>query len=123
LNEDQVINTCGSICSSDLSDNDRDYCSLHPNNSRRCQKCSGLGCCQVPVPIGKVSYKVRLRTLQEPEFQPGLYSVFISEEGWFQQYKSLKPSSPIPAVLAWAIVSNALPLSSDDPHDGNATCP
>jgi len=51
-------------------------------------------------------------------------SVFISEEGWFQQpYNySNKPSSGIPAILAWAIVSDVLPFKSN-PRDGNATCP
>ncbi|KAF8692750.1 hypothetical protein HU200_039415 [Digitaria exilis] len=93
----EVINTCGSMCSGEVLDNGHD-CSEQPN-SRRCQKCSGLGCCQVPIPYGQVSYSVRLKTLQESGHINVPYSVFISEEGWFQPYNSSMSLSAIPAVL------------------------
>ncbi|CAN6197613.1 unnamed protein product [Urochloa humidicola] len=115
---DQVINTCGSVCSSDGGQD----CWEQPN-SRRCNKCSGLGCCQVPVPIGRVSYRVWLRSYRPPGIvDRESYSVFIAEEGWYQPYKNASKSpSAIPAVMAWAIVSDA--LSDGAPRDGSATCP
>nr|CAB3452723.1 unnamed protein product [Digitaria exilis] len=102
----KVINTCGSICSGEVLDNGHDF-SEQPN-SRRCQKCSGLGCCQTLQVYGHINVP---------------YSVFISEEGWFQPYNSSMSLSAIPAVLVWAIVSNVLPHVSDNTRDGNATCP
>nr|CAB3452722.1 unnamed protein product [Digitaria exilis] len=101
--DDQVVNTCGAMCSVGRG------------------SFSGLGC-RARIPFGRASYKVRLKTLQDPIFTN--YSVFISEKDWFQQYISSRPSPAIPAVLAWAIVSNALAhVSDDDSRDGDATCP
>nr|CAB3456434.1 unnamed protein product [Digitaria exilis] len=114
---DQVINTCGAMCSPSSRDNE---CREQPK-SPRCGKCSGLGCCQVPVAVGRVAYKARLiKTLHDPIVITN-YSVFISEEGWFQPYNSSR--SAIPVMLAWAIVSNVLSHVSDGSRDGNATCP
>nr|CAB3456432.1 unnamed protein product [Digitaria exilis] len=120
---DQVINTCGSICSGGSWDSYGDECWEQPN-SRLC-KCSGIGCCQVIIPNGRMAYNVRLKTLQDvTDVSLFHYSVFISEEGWFRQSNASWSSlSVIPAVLAWAIVSNALPYTSDELRDGNATCP
>nr|CAB3452725.1 unnamed protein product [Digitaria exilis] len=120
----QIINTCGSIC----SDGSWDYsyeCWKQPN-SPQCLKCSGIGCCQVIVPYGRATYNVRLKNLQgvtDASIFP--HSVFISEEGWFDHHHnaSWSPLSVIPAVLAWAIVSNALPYMNGELRDGNATCP
>ncbi|KAF8692749.1 hypothetical protein HU200_039413 [Digitaria exilis] len=101
--DDQVVNTCGAMCSVGRG------------------SFSGLGC-RARIPFGRASYKVRLKTLQDPIFTN--YSVFISEKDWFQQYISSRSSPAIPAVLAWAIVSNALAhVSDDDSRDGDATCP
>ncbi|RLN03354.1 hypothetical protein C2845_PM13G19620 [Panicum miliaceum] len=103
-----VINTCGSICGAGLDNLDHECQQEQPKRqSRRCQRCAGLGCCQVPVPIGRASYSVRLKSLISQGGASLSSSVFISEEGWFQQpYNySNRPSSGIPAVLAWAIVS------------------
>ncbi|KAF8737627.1 hypothetical protein HU200_014065 [Digitaria exilis] len=73
---DQVINTCGAMCSPSDRDNE---CREQPK-SPRCGKCSGLGCCQVPVAVGRVAYKARLiKTLQDPIVITN-YSVFISEQ-------------------------------------------
>lgn len=115
---EEIINTCSSICSERSSRLDHE-CQQLPS-SRRCQKCSGIGCCQVPIPFGKVSYTVWLTTLEKSS--SFFEYIFISEEGWFHPYNmSRSPSwSAIPVLLAWAIVSNVL---RDDPRDGNATCP
>ncbi|KAF8737629.1 hypothetical protein HU200_014069 [Digitaria exilis] len=118
---DRAINTCSSICYGSSLGHE----CLEQPNSRRCQKCSGLNCCQVPVPYGHVSYTVRLTALVGLGATDIPYLVFISEEGWlwFQQYNSSMSSSAIPVVLAWAIVSNTLMYVNYDPRDGNATCP
>ncbi|CAN6171788.1 unnamed protein product [Urochloa humidicola] len=102
--DDQVINTCSSICTAGLSDGGKE-CWQQPN-SRRCQKCSGLGCCQVPVPIGRVSYKVRLRTLQEPGVVDAGYSAFIVGADMGDRLRD----------------SDALTFSHSS-RDGNTTCP
>nr|CAB3483192.1 unnamed protein product [Digitaria exilis] len=120
-NGDIVINNCGSICGGAISI-DQECQAPEKKQSRRCTRCSGFGCCQVPVPAGRSKYKVRVQSLDGDTNMPN--SVFISEEGWFQTpYNySNRPSSGIPAILAWAIVSDVLPFQSQ-PRDGNATCP
>nr|CAB3483190.1 unnamed protein product [Digitaria exilis] len=92
--------------------------------SRRCQWCSGFGCCEMLVPTGWASYDVRFQSLRWTGELIMPSSVFISEQGWFDRTynNSNEPSSGIPAILAWAIVSDVLPFKSD-PRDGNATCP
>nr|CAB3456436.1 unnamed protein product [Digitaria exilis] len=113
---DLVINTCSTMCSI----NHGHDCWEQPN-SRRCQKCSGLDCCQVSIPSGEVSYNVHLKSLLYTGGIDRPHSVFISEEGWFHPYNaSGRSASAIPVVLGWAIISNALPNESSD---GNATCP
>nr|CAB3482907.1 unnamed protein product [Digitaria exilis] len=119
----QVINTCGSFCGEGINFN-KECQAPAKKQSRRCQRCSGIGCCQVPVSIGRSSYKVRLQSLMTPGAVNMPNSVFISEEGWFQEPydHSNMTSSGIPAILAWVIVSEVVPYVSD-PRDGNTTCP
>ncbi|KAF8701962.1 hypothetical protein HU200_033295 [Digitaria exilis] len=109
----QVINTCGSFCGEGINFN-KECQAPAKKQSRRCQRCSGIGCCQVPVSIGRSSYKVRLQSLMTPGAVNMPNSVFISEEGWFQEPydHSNMTSSGIPAILAWVIVSEVILMSA-----------
>nr|CAB3481297.1 unnamed protein product [Digitaria exilis] len=122
MNYETVISTCGTICEGRYQQHE---CQTPvQKQSRRCQRCSGFGCCEVLVPTGWVSYDVRFQSLRWTGELIMPSSVFISEQGWFDRTynNSNEPSSGIPAILAWAIVSDVLPFKSD-PRDGNATCP
>ncbi|KAF8769485.1 hypothetical protein HU200_006519 [Digitaria exilis] len=97
LNREHLMSTCWSFCGT-RDDLDTE-CQAPAKQSRRSQRCTGFGCCQVPVPLGLASYNVQL---------PYNYSD--------------RPSSGIPVILAWRIVSDVLPFKSY-PRDGNANAP
>ncbi|KAF8654453.1 hypothetical protein HU200_061639 [Digitaria exilis] len=110
-NRDHVMSTCWSFCGARSVLDKECQASAKKKQSRRCQKCSGFRCCQVPVPFGMASYDVRVRSLSWSGYAENMTtSVFISEEGWFKlPYNySDRPSSGIPTILAWAIVSDIL---------------
>ncbi|RLM79771.1 hypothetical protein C2845_PM12G06570 [Panicum miliaceum] len=138
-----VINSCGSVCSAadDYPGPDlpaEPWWSPSPEQaSHRCHnKCSGIGCCQAPIPNGIASYDVRLKALGAPwphqiTVQDN-FSVLIAEEGWLvdgnASYVASKAaaaavSKTIPAVLAWVVTSGALDGPPNSSRYGNATCP
>ncbi|KAL6655027.1 hypothetical protein ACP70R_005853 [Stipagrostis hirtigluma subsp. patula] len=111
-----VITSCGSLCDPS-ADNLQQLCP--PLNGRHCNKCSGIGCCQVPVAIAHASYDVRLVGFANGD---PTFSVLIAEEGWFHQNITSKTlTTAIPVVLAWVARSNAL-KEPNRTLQGNAAC-
>jgi hypothetical protein len=96
-------------------------------------RCTGVGCCQMPISIGRSSYDVQYRRLdvsRPPEHDPlGLPLVLIAEQGWLQQMAASTrgaalpvnlDETPVPVLLGWAIRST--PLGQDSTPLGNSTC-
>nr|CAB3456453.1 unnamed protein product [Digitaria exilis]CAB3480809.1 unnamed protein product [Digitaria exilis] len=76
----QLITSCGSVCE-DPDSNGVSECALHYNGSGHCDRCYGVSCCQMPVPIASMSYFVKLTSmLDSPEDFAGV----IAEEGWLE---------------------------------------
>ncbi|KAL5201548.1 hypothetical protein ABZP36_035902 [Zizania latifolia] len=93
-------------------------------------KCSGVGgCCQMPIPIGRPNYHVKLSDQVMSGQVPN--AVRIAEMGWFEEHaaellnKSLTDTSlkmPVPVVLEWAVASYPVILSGVPQYD-NSSCP
>nr|CAB3472986.1 unnamed protein product [Digitaria exilis] len=123
---DRVVTTCGSVC------DPHEPLPLLPDPDKiNGNKCSGTGCCQEPVSIGRASYDVQLNSIRNwsPDNEvTARYIMFIAEEGWFDLNRiSTKLSSnvesiPTPVVLSWEVHSNTL-QGPNATRDGNATCP
>ncbi|KAL6655026.1 hypothetical protein ACP70R_005852 [Stipagrostis hirtigluma subsp. patula] len=120
---DHVISSCISVCNSDASMPTQ---RRHGCSGQSCKKkCSGVGCCQAPIPFARTSYDVRLKTSAITGLIPSdkvpPFWVFIAEEGWFDQRgdsMSLTEAetTAIPAVLAWAVT-----YSTPTDHHPNIT--
>ncbi|KAK3160510.1 hypothetical protein QOZ80_1BG0060410 [Eleusine coracana subsp. coracana] len=94
-------------------------------------RCTGVGCCQMPIRVGLASYDVRLRRLDPPPPDaawPPL--VIVAEEGWLQQAAASTrgaslpvnlDETPVPVLLGWAIGS--APLAQDGMPPDNSTWP
>ena len=75
---------------------------------------------QVPIPIGRIAYDWRLRTIHQPADKTyELYSVFVADEGWYRP-REFNDYAAMPAVL-WAVTSGVVPFNES--RDGDATCP
>uniref|UniRef100_J3N047 Protein kinase domain-containing protein n=1 Tax=Oryza brachyantha TaxID=4533 RepID=J3N047_ORYBR len=96
-------------------------------------KCSGLGCCKTPIPIGRPSYHVQLKNLDSSREQDSKVpnAVRIAELGWFDGFADelLSPAStntslrrPVPVVLDWAVASTAV-ITPGVPQFDNSSCP
>ncbi|XP_039822856.1 wall-associated receptor kinase-like 6 [Panicum virgatum] len=81
--DEQVINSCVSTCTTSYLVVPGDECYVpEMSGSPRCRRCTGIVCCQVPIPIGQIAYDWRLRTIHQPADKTyELYSVFVAEEG------------------------------------------
>ncbi|CAL5022448.1 unnamed protein product [Urochloa decumbens] len=128
---DQIINSCGSVCNDDetATDVDEEYCSVHPRNPH-CRKCSGIGCCQVPVPVGRASYKVMVKSIRNavPIISDDPFTVLIAEQGWFNknvttELMSGADGTTVPVMLAWMVGSMVALPRPNKTRDGNETCP
>ncbi|XP_006660979.2 putative wall-associated receptor kinase-like 16 [Oryza brachyantha] len=115
-------------CSSFCSNNDRWTGTVL---SMPGDKCSGLGCCKTPIPIGRPSYHVQLKNLDFSREQDGKVpnAVRIAELEWFDRFadKLLNSSEsslqlPVPVVLDWAVASTAV-ITPGVPQFDNSSCP
>nr|CAB3453787.1 unnamed protein product [Digitaria exilis] len=116
-----LVSSCSSSCSDDGSDvAATTTTSYYPAPAGRSDKyCSGVGCCQAPIPVGRTSFHVRLRRLlfdgdggARSAVRDKRGHVFVAEAGWFDQ-ESVGPeilrhehddtAVAVPVVLAWAI--------------------
>uniref|UniRef100_A0ACD5XPX4 Uncharacterized protein n=1 Tax=Avena sativa TaxID=4498 RepID=A0ACD5XPX4_AVESA len=121
-----TISGCASFCPG-LGSAGRDTLSLSDG------RCTGVGCCQMPISIGRSSYDVQYRRLdvsRPPEHDPlGLPLVLIAEQRWLQQEAASTrgaalpvnlDETPVPVLLGWAIGST--PLGQDGSPLDNSTC-
>ncbi|CAO2205983.1 unnamed protein product [Urochloa humidicola] len=79
--------------------------------------CSGIGCCETPVPIGRPSYDVKFKALDPNHKNGGKLprAVRVAERGWFDGVaaRMLNGSvaseavlrTPVPVVLEWAVAA------------------
>ncbi|RCV25661.1 hypothetical protein SETIT_5G183200v2 [Setaria italica] len=96
--------------------------------------CSGIGCCETPIPIGRPSYAVKLKALDPNHENDGMLpmAVRVAEQGWFdgvaaQMLNGSVASSSVlqtavPVMLEWAVAS----IMIVPPHAngiGNSSCP
>jgi hypothetical protein len=97
--------------------------------------CSGVGCCQTPIPIGRPNYTVEFKYL-DLEYMGKLPTALrIAERGWFDGVAAqmLNESTtdaqvqqvPAPVVLEWVVASTpvAPPGSTAAEDTGNWSCP
>ncbi|CAL4888336.1 unnamed protein product [Urochloa decumbens] len=129
---DQIINSCALVCNDDdetATDVDEEYCSVHPRNPH-CRKCSGIGCCQVPVPVGRASYKVMVKSIHNaiPIISDDPFTVLIAKQGWFNknvttELMSGADGTTVPVMLAWMVGSMVALPRPNKTCDGNETCP
>jgi hypothetical protein len=102
--------------------------------------CSGTGCCETPIAIGRPSYLVQFLSLDQNQELTGKLpiAVRIAERGWFEGVAGelLNNSSdaaaaslrtPVPVVLEW-VVSSTLEavlqgVTGQFADDGNWSCP
>nr|CAB3457424.1 unnamed protein product [Digitaria exilis] len=117
-----LVSSCSSSCSDDGDvAATTTTTSYYPAAAGRSDKyCSGVGCCQAPIPVGRTSFHVRLRRLlfdgdggARSAVRDKRARVFVAEAGWFDQ-ESVGPEMlrhehgddtavAVPVVLAWAI--------------------
>lgn len=95
--------------------------------------CSGIGCCETPIPIGRPSYRVRFKWLDpDHEYDDQLpIAVRVAERGWFEGasaallngtpgYSATRRAPPaVPVVLEWAVDSKPVVL----PGVATSGCP
>ncbi|XP_062199132.1 wall-associated receptor kinase 3-like [Phragmites australis] len=97
-------------------------------------RCTGVGCCEMPISIGLASYDVQLRRLDPSQSLPPDTNwpplVLIAERGWLQQAAASTrgaplpvnlDETPVPVLLGWAIGSAALGQDGTPPN--GSTCP
>nr|CAB3446489.1 unnamed protein product [Digitaria exilis] len=94
--------------------------------------CSGIGCCETPIPIGRPTYGVQYRNLDESHELDGEVptAVRIAERGWFDGVvaarmlnKSLSDATArtaVPVVLEWAVASTPVVVPGVAPDGGNS---
>uniref|UniRef100_A0A0D9XGS7 Protein kinase domain-containing protein n=1 Tax=Leersia perrieri TaxID=77586 RepID=A0A0D9XGS7_9ORYZ len=103
-----TISGCASFCPP-TTDGGRNRLSLTVDGS-----CTGVGCCQMPITVGRDSYDVRLRRLSQPQTvdeKPPV--VLIAEMGWLAEESKRRGGSlpsdlsttAVPVLLGWTIAS------------------
>ncbi|CAO2180133.1 unnamed protein product [Urochloa humidicola] len=125
----RTINGCASFCYADkngpyvLGDGTSDA-----RNSTSVKRCSGVGCCQVPVMEAASSYDVYVLPLENNRQFDDVIEILmvIAEQGWFGRFSvdvmvDIYNGVGIPMVLAWAVTSTA--LRPNETRDGDDTCP
>ncbi|CAO2203623.1 unnamed protein product [Urochloa humidicola] len=96
--------------------------------------CSGIGCCQTPIPIGRPSYAVQFKILDVEYTDKLAMTVRIAERGWFdgvatqmlnESATDSASRTPVPVVLEWAVASTPIPPPGTGAADaaGNSSCP
>uniref|UniRef100_A0A0E0M4K8 Protein kinase domain-containing protein n=1 Tax=Oryza punctata TaxID=4537 RepID=A0A0E0M4K8_ORYPU len=101
------------------------------------RRCTGVGCCQMPISVGRDSYQVRLRRLNPNPPQPPPPQgagdptvVLIAEQGWIAEASKSTRGSPlpvtfdetaVPVLLGWMIASTRIGADGEMPV--NSTCP
>uniref|UniRef100_A0A0E0M4K5 Protein kinase domain-containing protein n=1 Tax=Oryza punctata TaxID=4537 RepID=A0A0E0M4K5_ORYPU len=113
-NSGNGITGCSSFCP--INDMYTDGVFRSPDN-----KCSGIGCCQTPISIGRPSYSVKL-TIMDNEYRGKVpEAIRIAELGWFDGLAdkllstttSTSLLTPVPVVLEWAVASTVLRVVLD----------
>ncbi|TVT97466.1 hypothetical protein EJB05_57288, partial [Eragrostis curvula] len=97
-------------------------------------RCTGIGCCEMPISVGLASYDVQLRRLDPTQPLPPDNTwpplVVIAEQGWLQQAAAGTrgaplpvnlDETPVPVLLSWAIA--AAPLGQDGTPPDSSACP
>uniref|UniRef100_A0A0E0QV41 Protein kinase domain-containing protein n=1 Tax=Oryza rufipogon TaxID=4529 RepID=A0A0E0QV41_ORYRU len=101
------------------------------------RRCTGVGCCQMPISVGRDSYQVRLRRLNPSPPQPPPPQgagdptvVLIAEQGWVAEASRSTRGYPlpvtfdetaVPVLLGWMIASTRVGADGEVPV--NSTCP
>ncbi|KAK3164488.1 hypothetical protein QOZ80_1AG0019570 [Eleusine coracana subsp. coracana] len=96
--------------------------------------CSGIGCCETPIPFGRPAYGVLYRNLDESHELDGQVptAVRIAERGWFdgvaaemlnQSLSEATAKAEVPVVLEWAVASTPVIIPGVVPDGGNSSCP
>ncbi|CAN6342138.1 unnamed protein product [Urochloa humidicola] len=95
--------------------------------------CSGVGCCQTPIPIGLPSYTVQFKFLDLEYTGRLATAVRIAERGWFdgvptqmlnESATDSASRTPAPVVLEWAVASTPIaPPGTGAADAGNSSCP
>ncbi|KAK3132662.1 hypothetical protein QOZ80_6AG0525930 [Eleusine coracana subsp. coracana] len=109
VGNDTVVSGCSSFCSSGANE-------FHYGRDGS-KYCSGIGCCQAPIPVGDTSLEVRFQRLDDDD--PAMrrlkpVHVFVAEVDWFDHKVGrdiLRPnpkrgdrgSIRVPVILQWAI--------------------
>jgi len=129
-----IITGCSSFCS--IRDTWTDpVVSNDPRNGTA--TCSGIGCCETAIPIGRPSYSVQFKYLDPNHENDGRLpmAVRVAERGWFDSVAThmLDNSAgnsvlqtAVPVVLEWAVASTRIVLpgtTSPDSGGGNSSCP
>ncbi|CAL5010446.1 unnamed protein product [Urochloa decumbens] len=123
----QLITSCGAVCR-DLDERvPVDECQLHYSTRHHCNRCYGIACCQVPVPVGTMSYFVKLTSILSRQES---FTAVIAKEGWYDPTALARvvngestTNAVVPVVLAWAIVASSTQPGQNETRDGSATCP
>jgi hypothetical protein len=96
--------------------------------------CSGIGCCETPIPLGRPAYGVVYKNLDETHELDGEVptAVRIAERGWFEGVaarmlnKSVSDTTArtaVPVVLEWAVASTPVIVPGVAADGGNSSCP
>nr|BAK03639.1 predicted protein [Hordeum vulgare subsp. vulgare] len=124
-----VISGCSSFCS--INDKWTGAVTNSSSTGDGAARCSGIGCCQTPIPIGRPSYRVEIKSLDSTNEYAGRLpvAVRIAERGWFDGASAalLNDSagySPtrrpaVPVVLDFAVDSKPVVL----PGVATSGCP
>jgi hypothetical protein len=123
-----VISGCSSFCSINDKWTGVVTSSPSPGDGATATTCSGIGCCETPIPIGRPSYGVQFKYLDwSHEHDDKLpIAVRIAERGWFDAAllndstgyaPSRRPAAPV--VLEFAVDSNPVVL----PGVATSGCP
>uniref|UniRef100_A0ACD5V156 Uncharacterized protein n=1 Tax=Avena sativa TaxID=4498 RepID=A0ACD5V156_AVESA len=121
-----VISGCSSFCS--INDKWTGVVTSSPAGNGGAAACSGIGCCETPIPIGRPSYGVQFKWLDSShEHDDKLpIAVRIAERGWFDAAllgdspgysPSRRPAGPL--VLEFAVDSKPVVL----PGVATSGCP
>ncbi|TVU33842.1 hypothetical protein EJB05_15654, partial [Eragrostis curvula] len=123
-----LITGCSSFCSI----SDRWSGAVLTTNSGDDGACSGIGCCETPIPIGRPTYGVVYKNLDETHELDGQVptAVRIAKRGWFDGVaaRMLNHSGSeatvrdaVPVILEWAVAST--PVIQPGVAAENSSCP
>ncbi|VAI53717.1 wall-associated receptor kinase 2 [Triticum aestivum] len=126
-----VISGCSSFCSINDKWTGAVTNSSSTGDGAATATCSGIGCCETPVPIGRPSYRVEIKSLDSSNEHADRLpiAVRIAERGWFDGASAaLLNDSPgyshsrrpaVPVVLEFAVDSRPVVL----PGVATSGCP